>query len=149
MSQEEKIKGKLEEKFNYLVDKINITRPRRIFFTVDLQNLAEIIKFSKDELEFNHLLTISGLDEGENLSFVYHLAHDCGLILNIKVSVPKDNPVLKTVMPYFISAEIYERELVDLFGAKVEGLPKGNRYPLTDDWPAGEFPLRKDWHPAK
>jgi Ni,Fe-hydrogenase III component G len=29
----------------------------------------------------------------------------------------------------------------------VEGLPAGNRYPLTDDWPADQFPLRKDWKP--
>jgi Ni,Fe-hydrogenase III component G len=45
----------------------------------------------------------------------------------------------------FPSAHIYERELIDLLGAKVEGLPPGNRYPLTDDWPKDQYPLRKDW----
>ena len=38
-----------------------------------------------------------------------------------------------------------ERELMDLLGAKVEGLPAGKRYPLSDDWPTDEYPLRKDW----
>jgi len=149
MSQEEKVKESLVNKFGYLEGKVNIPRPRRIFLDTDLKNLADIILYAKDELRFNHLLTITGLDEGENLSFIYHLAHDSGLILNIKVSVLKSSPVLKTITPFFVSAEIYERELVDLFGAEVEGLPAGNRYPLTDDWPQGEFPLRKDWHPAK
>lgn len=149
MSQEEKVKQSLVDKFSYLDGKINIPRPRRIFLATDLKNLAEIILYAKEELRFNHLLTITGLDEGEVLSFIYHLAHDSGLILNVKVSVSKSSPVLKTIIPYFVSAEIYERELVDLFGAQVEGLPEGNRYPLTDDWPDGEFPLRKDWHPAK
>jgi len=36
---------------------------------------------------------------------------------------------------------------MDLFGAKVEGLPEGPRYPLPDDWPKNQFPLRKDWKP--
>jgi NADH:ubiquinone oxidoreductase subunit C len=149
MSQEEKVKESLIAKFGYLEGKVNITRPRRIFITEDLKHLPEIISYAKDELRFNHLLTITGLDEGENLSFIYHLAHDSGVILNIKVSVLKSNPVINTITSYFVSAEIYERELEDLFGAQVEGLPVGNRYPLTDDWPEGEYPLRKDWHPKK
>ncbi len=53
--------------------------------------------------------------------------------------------MLKTITDYFSSAEIYERELVDLLGVRVEGLKEGKRYPLPDDWPAGQYPLRKDW----
>jgi Ni,Fe-hydrogenase III component G len=34
---------------------------------------------------------------------------------------------------------------MDLLGAQVEGLPAGRRYPLPEDWPQGEYPLRKDW----
>ena len=52
-------------------------------------------------------------------------------------------------MDRFPAAEIYERELIDLLGAKVAGLPEGKRYPLPDDWPAGEYPLRKDWKQLK
>ena len=66
-------------------------------------------------------------------------------MLSVKTSVPKNRPVIKTVTSYFLSADVYERELIDLLGAKVEGLPAGNRYPLTDDWPVGQYPLRKDW----
>ena len=66
-------------------------------------------------------------------------------ILNLKTGVPKENPVLKTIIGYFRGAEIYERELVDLLGVKVEGLPEGKRYPLPDDWPLDQHPLRKDW----
>ena len=29
---------------------------------------------------------------------------------------------------------------------QVQGLPPGNRYPLPDDWPQGQYPLRKDWN---
>ena len=55
--------------------------------------------------------------------------------------------MFKTVISYFPDAEIYEREVVDLFGVTIEGLPPGNSYPLPDDWPKGQYPLRKDWKP--
>ena len=99
-------------------------------------------------LKFGHLIAITGLDEQDKLSFIYHIAQDAGIMVNIKTSVSKDNPVIKTISKRFPTADVYERELVDLFGAQVEGLPEGNRYPLVDDWPKGQFPLRKDWKPT-
>jgi Ni,Fe-hydrogenase III component G len=33
-----------------------------------------------------------------------------------------------------------------MLGVNVEGLPEGKRYPLPDDWPDGQYPLRKDWN---
>ena len=146
MSEEEKIKDELIKKFNFLEKDITIPRVRRIFLNVELANFEEIFLFAWKELKFSHLISITGFDEQDRLGFMYHLSRDNGIVLNIKTSVNKDGPALKTVTKYFPGAEIYERELIDLFGAKIEGLPAGNRYPLTDDWPAGQFPLRKDWN---
>jgi Ni,Fe-hydrogenase III component G len=39
--------------------------------------------------------------------------------------------------------------MFDLLGIEFEGLSAGNRYPLPDDWPAGDHPLRKNWKPAE
>lgn len=148
MPQDENIKQELINKFSYLENAIQIPRPRRIFLEISLDHFLDVFAFAAKQLKFCHLCTITGLDEGENLSFIYHLAQDSGVLLNIKTSVPKQNPALKTVISYFPGAEIYERELADLFGAQIEGLPLGNRYPLTDDWPKDQFPLRKDWKPS-
>ena len=147
MSQEEKIKDSLIKKFNYLSDSVKIVRPRRISIEVSLDNFTPVFAYLAKDLQFSHLCTITGLDEPEKLGLIYHLAADSGVLVNLKTVVPKNAPVLKTVTSYFPGAEIYERELVDLFGAKVEGLPEGHRYPLTDDWPVNQFPLRKDWKP--
>jgi len=149
MSKEEAIKDKLISKFTHLDGKINIARQRRIFAAVDNANFLNVFLYLKGDLGFGHLCTITGLDEGENLSAIYHLANTEGILVNLKTSVLKANPVLKTVSNHFLGAQIYERELIDLFGFKVEGLPEGNRYPLTDDWPKGEYPLRKDWKPVQ
>ncbi|MDO8662128.1 MAG: NADH-quinone oxidoreductase subunit C [Candidatus Omnitrophota bacterium] len=147
MSQEEKIKENLISKFSYLDNSINLVRPRRISIEVGLDNFLAVFAYLAKDMQFSHLCTITGLDEQERLGFIYHLAGAGGVMINLKTSVPKAKPLIKSVTAYFPGAEIYERELVDLFGAKVEGLPPGHRYPLTDDWPAGQHPLRKDWRP--
>ncbi|MEI6093142.1 MAG: NADH-quinone oxidoreductase subunit C, partial [bacterium] len=59
---------------------------------------------------------------------------------------PKSNPVIKTITDTFPGGDLYERELTDLLGAKIDGLPNGIRYPLPDGWPEGQYPLRKDWN---
>jgi Ni,Fe-hydrogenase III component G len=144
---EENVKQQLVERFNYLGDKINIKRVRRIFADVPAGNFDEVFNYAIDKLGFVILLTITGLDEGSNLGFIYHLARENGIILSLHITAPKDKPVLKTISGRFPAADAYERELIDLLGAQVEGLPPGNRYPLPDDWPANQYPLRKDWSP--
>jgi len=146
---EEKIKEELISKFSFLESAINIVRPKRISIEVALDKFMPVFSFIARDLKFMHLCTITGLDEGENMGFIYHLADEYGSVINLKTFAPKNNPTIQTVTGYFAGAEIYERELVDLFGAKVEGLPEGNRYPLTDDWPKDQFPLRKDWKGLK
>ena len=145
MAHEENIKQELVTKFGFLTDKINIKRERRIFAETPSDNFYDVFGYTVKMMKFTYLCTITGLDEGDNLSFIYHLAKTDGTTLSLKTSVSKAHPVIRTITEYFPGGIFYERELVDLLGAKVEGLPEGNRYPLTDDWPQGQHPLRKDW----
>lgn len=145
MTKEEIIQQELIKNFNFLEGKIRIPKERRIFVDVSADEFEEVLKFLKEKIGFDTLCTITGLDEGTMLGMIYHLTRQDGIVINIKISVPKDNPKIKTIIGYFPAAEYYEREVVDLLGAKVEGLPEGSRYPLPDGWPDGQYPLRKDW----
>lgn len=145
LSNETTIQQELCERFDCLKDQIRVQRARRIFAHVPEANVLEVFEYAVKKLNFTILATMTGLDEGATLGVIYHLAQESGIVLNLATSVPKDKPVLKTVTSYFPAADAYERELVDLLGFQIEGLPQGNRYPLPDDWPAGQYPLRKDW----
>jgi Ni,Fe-hydrogenase III component G len=145
MSEEEKIKEELTGKFNFLADKVSVKRARRLFLEVNMEKFPEVFDHAVRSLGFSMLSTITGLDEGERFGLIYHLASETGIMLNIKTSIPKEDPILQTVTGYFPSAEMYEREMADLLGMNVKGLPEGNRYPLPDDWPADQYPLRKGW----
>ena len=145
MTNEENIQIELTKNFSFLEGKVAVRRARRLFADVKLEDFEKVLDYTLKNLSFTMLCGITGLDEGTTLGFIYHIAREDGIMLNIKVGVDKNSPVIKTITKAFPGADIYERELIDLLGAKVEGLPEGKRYPLSDDWPTDEYPLRKDW----
>lgn len=145
MTLEEDIKQKLTGKFPFLQDKVGVKRERRMSLEVAMENFREVLLYSIKDLAFTHLCTITGLDMPDRFSLIYQLCQDEGIMLNIRTDISRTAPVLESITPIFANADIYERELADLFGISVKGLPVGERYPLPDDWPKDQFPLRKDF----
>lgn len=135
----------LTSSFSALEGKCAVVRERRVTAEAPCELFNDIIRFVRSELYYTMFLTITGLDLGEKLQAVYHLARTDGTVLNLKLDIPKTDPVVESVTPLFNGAVFYERELEDLFGIKVNGLPEGRGYPLPESWPEGEYPLRKDW----
>lgn len=146
MSEEQTIQTELIAGFPFLADKVRVTRARRMWAEVPAEKIAEVFDHAVKKMGFSILCAITGLDQGATLGAIYHLARESGVTLHLATSVPKESPVLATVTGYFPAADAYERELNDLFGFEVQGLPPGSRYPLPDDWPQGQYPLRKDWN---
>lgn len=144
---EQDIQQELIHQFPALAEHVTVKRARRITAVVPYDQFRRVFDFLADTMNFSILVTVTGLDEGEHLSAIYHLAQETGLILDLKTSVPAVNPVVRTVSDRFPAADIYERELVDLLGMGVAGLKPGRRYPLPDNWPVDEHPLRKAWKP--
>jgi membrane-bound hydrogenase subunit beta len=127
---------------------VRVQRATRLWIDVDQAGFAGLFDHLVKEQGFRILCTITGLDLGAELGFIYHLARDGGIMANVKTRCPKGTAI-RSVTPYFPGAANYESELEDLLGARVEGLPKGPRYPLPENWPAGEHPLLKDWAPKE
>ncbi len=144
MSATETVRVDLEARFPPLAGAIRVQRERRLWVDVPQESFPEVFESLVKQMGFSTLCTITGLDLGTELGFIYHLAGDNGIMVNLKTKSPKGQAI-RTVTPLFPGANIYERELEDLLGARVEGLPPGPRYPLPDEWPTGEHPLLKDW----
>lgn len=142
---EQKLQKELETAFPDLIGKITVQRPRRVWADIPMESLHAVVAYAKDELGYGMLCTITGTDEGTHLGVMYHLACDEGIVLTVVVAAPKDAPGPQTVTSFFPHADLYEREVVDLLGVQIQGLAAGNRYPLPDGWPDGQYPLRKDW----
>jgi len=118
--------------------------PRRVFLTVEPRNIEAVVEGLKKELGIWYCATISGVDLGSEFEIVYHFGHDRGS-LNIRTKIPRANPHIESITPVIPGAVFYERELQDMFGIVVDHIPDPRPLVVPDDWPAGNFPLRKDW----
>jgi Ni,Fe-hydrogenase III component G len=127
---------------------LKVQRATRLWIEVGRELFPAVFEHLVKKEGFTILCTITGLDLGADLGFIYHLARDGGIMANLKTRCLKGDS-FPSVTPTFPGASIYEAELVDLLGARIDGLPPGPRYPLPEDWPEGEHPLLKDWKPKE
>jgi len=125
---------------------LDIANPaaRRIFFRVELEHLLKTASFLKETLDCWHLPTISGVDKGEAFEVIYHFVNDHACV-NVRILTPRSDPHIPSICPVIPGAVLYERELQDMFGIVVDDIPDPRPLLLPDDWPAGNYPLRKDW----
>lgn len=125
---------------------LELTNPdrRRIFLKVAASELVPTVTVLKAKYDCAHLSTISGVDKGETFEFLYHFASPVACI-TVRTEIPRIEPRLASICAVIPGAVLYERELQEMFGVTVEDIPDGRRLNLPDDWPDGQYPLRKDW----
>lgn len=116
-------------------------------YTVKRDRLAEVLRFLRDELDFNFLTSACGMHHpGQELELgmVYHL-HSMrnGHRIRVKTYVPLKDPVLATAVEIWPAANWMEREAWDFFGIRFTGHPNLKRILNMEDFPA--FPMRKDY----
>jgi len=113
---------------------------------VDQKNLLAMMESLRDEFGYDHLTSVTGVDylQEEQMEVVYHLFKSTGgPILEIKVQLPRSNPVVPSLVGLFPGADFQEREAWDLLGIRFEGHPNLKRILMWEGF-AGH-PLRKDW----
>ncbi len=121
---------------------------RRVYARVAEERFMDAISFLAQEMGFSKMCTITGLDTGSEFEFLYHIANSDGILLTLKYRTGREDPcVIPSVLTIYQGVTFYERELEGLLGVRVQGLPEGRQYPLPDNWPKGQYPMRKDWKP--
>lgn len=145
----EKIIEKVKKKYADKIIEIN-TEVMQPFIRVSKNGLIQVCKFlnSDDELLFDYLMCLSGVDWKENLEVVYHLysmTYNHKIVL--KVNASNEQPTVPSVARIWATANWHEREAYDLFGIIFDSHPDLRRILLPEDWEG--HPLRKDYVPQK
>ncbi len=98
-----------------------------------------------------YLSAITGCDLGPEAGELEVLYHFCvaEAVITLRLRIPREDGSVPTVSNIIPSAEVYERELSEMFGITINGLRRRQRLYLPDDWPEGVYPLRKDFDPAQ
>ena len=82
--------------------------------------------------------------EGSKMTEADDFATEDKCFITVKTLIPGSDPTFPSVTPLVPACVWYEREAYDMFGLVAEGLPDKRRLVLSDDWPDGLHPLRKD-----
>ncbi len=114
--------------------------------TIKADRNFEICQFIKEELGYDYLNCLSGVDwtADTEMEVVYNISSlkQPGKII-LRARVPRNEPVLRSVVPLWGTANWHEREAFDLFGIRFENHPDLRRILLPEDWIG--HPLRRDY----
>lgn len=112
---------------------------------IDRTNLVAVCRFLRDQLNFDLLSCISGVDMLDHLETVYHMRSTTrGQLLQIKVRLNYEKPEVDSIVSVWPTANWLERETYDLFGIRFAGHPDLRRMLLDDDFEG--HPLLKSFH---
>jgi NADH-quinone oxidoreductase subunit C len=121
---------------------------RRIFLNVTREILLPLCNKMKDELGFEHVSSVTGVDMKDRFQVVYHISsYQNKVVTEITVDVPRDKPEIESITPLWGGANWHEREAYDMFGIIFKNHPKLERLLLEPDFQF--FPLRKDYNPGR
>lgn len=154
---EKDIANKLTDKFDTKI-KVIFIKKNRIKVDTNKNNILEIAKFINQNLKFDHVESVSGVDypDQNEIEVVYHLGSYDPSISNqilalstrtIRETTPHpgfDRTRLPSLRDIFYSVEFHERECFEMLGVYFENHPDNRRLLLPEDW-ADLPPLRKDF----
>jgi len=90
--------------------------------------------------------TASGVDTPAGIEILYHWAFDkLSLVVTIVTRLDREHPEIESVAGICTGAEWIEREMWELLGITFRNHPDLRHLLLSDDWPAGQYPLRRDY----
>ncbi|MCP8310361.1 MAG: NADH-quinone oxidoreductase subunit C [Candidatus Methylarchaceae archaeon HK02M1] len=126
---------------------IDVQRRGRVSISVKRNIIYDVSLFLRDKLGFDHIASVSGVDHIDEKEFevIYHAwSIDKKILAALRTRIPRDNPVLKSLIDVWKGALYHERETWEMFGIKFEGHPNLSLFLLPEDW-LGIPPLRKDF----
>ncbi|MEA2022092.1 MAG: NADH-quinone oxidoreductase subunit C [Candidatus Caldatribacteriota bacterium] len=119
-----------------------------IWLTVKLENFKEVVKLL-GTIQFPHFAIISGDDLGEEIELIYHFSLYYGerfkeISINIITLLPKKNLKIPTLTDLIPGTQTAEREIKEMFGIKIEGLPDSPNLFLPVNFAKEIYPFRRD-----
>ncbi len=123
------------------VEDVKVISERQLFASSDKKRFMAIMQQLK-AAGVTHISTITAVDNGQAIELIYHF--DCKpAVLNLKIFLTLEDISIPTITGLFPGAVLYERDIAEMMGVNIEGHPAPGRLFLPEDWPAGNYPLRK------
>lgn len=137
-----------ESKIESKLEGIKKTSYSSIWLTIKLENFKDAVKLL-GTIQFPHFAIISGDDLGEEIELTYHFSLYYGerfkeVSINLTTLLPKKDLKIPTLTDIIPGAQTAEREIKEMFGINVEGLPDSPNLFLPVDFAKDIYPFRRD-----
>ena len=149
-SREEALVNKLKGRLPEAIKASKVEGTHRILITFDREKLVDIATFLRDELGFDHLKGIAGVDEPTHklIKVLYFTGSFSkpeieDIILVLETELDRGNPTIASAVSAWPSAHFHERETFEMYGVKFEGHPDLRKLLTLDNW-EGPPPMLKD-----
>ncbi len=118
---------------------------RRLYLTVDPHVIADTARLMYRDRKAR-LQTASAVDAPQKIEILYHWALDAlALVITVRTHLDRERPEIASITAICPAAHWIEREMWELMGITFLGHPDMQHLLLQDDWPAGKYPLRRDY----
>ena len=116
----------------------------RIYFTINKAILTQTVKYLFNDVKAR-FSTASGVDTRKAVEILYHFSIDeIGFIVTLRVILDKSSLEIDSLTPVVKCVEWIEMEMHEMLGVSFKGHPNLKHLLLKDDWPKGNYPLRRD-----
>ncbi|MDD3906148.1 MAG: NADH-quinone oxidoreductase subunit C [Candidatus Omnitrophica bacterium] len=137
---------KIQDQFGAKVRKIDKKNGKRCYIDIEPADVVEFTKYIFKDLGLRFNIA-TAVDDFKSIEILYHFADDVsGYIVSLRaIMKDKNDPHIDTITTVTKSAWWIEREIHELFGVHFNGNNDLRPLLLSDDWPSGVYPLRKNF----
>ena len=111
-----------------------------LWISAEKKKIRDILKKLKD-LGVLRISSITAVDLGKDLEVIYHLIFQ-NRPINIRIPVGKKTHTIETITDIFPGANLFEREVSEMFGIHIKGHPDPRKLFLGETSP--KTPQRRD-----
>lgn len=128
----------------------NRVQRHTLWVPVERERLKEVVAHLIDRTDhFPHFSVISPSDQGDQVELNYHFTVNYGapqgeMAITFKVTVSKEDCWVPTLTDLVPGTAFSEREIREMMGVDVHGLEDTRHLFLTEGFPEGVYPWRRD-----
>lgn len=118
---------------------------KRVYVEIKPESLERCATYLFNDLKARFNIA-SGVDTRMNIEILYHFSIEyINLLISLRVKLQREKPIINSLAQVFKGANWIEREIHEILGVEFRGHPDLRRLLLSEDWPEGVYPLRRDY----
>jgi NADH-quinone oxidoreductase subunit C len=136
---------RIESKFNVLNSQVQ--RANLAFVSLKANQVVDAVTCLRDTEGYHHLVMISAVDFIERDTFqLTYLLHNYqnNSDIGLRTEIDRDKPVMESIHHLWAAAQVYQRELREMFGIDFPGSPRLNEPMMLEGWQEMP-PMRRDF----